>query len=398
MPDSSQAAPVEPPAIEEASPAVQTPIPSTLIEFPGSGRSRPQWRKDLSERVREIQERRAREAAREMAEAELRRLEEPFDEESLPPLNLVPTPDAPPRNPIVTAALARIERARQPQAMPRARSSRSGAATALAQFTEEDYRKDARLQTGTITQPALESSLHGTENLSQTKTAEPVREHTLVVVPALPPQTAPALPTVAVQKTEPTKDEAVKAEPTKIEATPIQQATPVQHTEPQRVIHKVLDDELLAKVEALALPEPSAFVEAGDDRAPIRKRIAGGVIDLFVVAFASSPFAAIIELTNGNWADTRVAASMGGIVLAVMFLYLTGAVALAGRTWGMSLVSLRAVDVNTGLTPTTKQSVGRAFTYMLSLAALGIGLFYALFDAEGRTAHDLFSGTAVVHE
>jgi uncharacterized RDD family membrane protein YckC len=346
----------------------------------------------LSERVREIQERRAREAAREMAEAELRRLEEPFDEESLPPLGLVPTPDAPPRNPIVTAALARIERARQPQAMPRARSSRSGAAAALAQFTEEDYRKDARLQTGTITQAAPEPAIHQTENVSQTKTAEPVREHTLVVVPALPPQPTPAPPTVAVQKTEPAKVEPTKTEQIKIETKAVEQ------TEPQRVIHKVLDDELLAKLEAQALPEPSAFAEAGDDRAPIRKRIAGGVIDLFVVAFASSPFAAIIELTNGNWSDMRVAASMGGIVLAVMFLYLTGAVALAGRTWGMSLVSLRAVDVNTGLAPTTKQAVGRAFTYMLSLAALGIGLLYALFDAEGRTAHDVFSGTAVVHE
>ena len=37
---------------------------STLIEFPGVTRSSvPEWRKGLSERVREVQERRAREAA-----------------------------------------------------------------------------------------------------------------------------------------------------------------------------------------------------------------------------------------------------------------------------------------------------------------------------------------------
>src|ERR1051325_9662656 len=36
---------------------------STLIEFPGVNRNRPAWRKELSERFREIQRRRAREAA-----------------------------------------------------------------------------------------------------------------------------------------------------------------------------------------------------------------------------------------------------------------------------------------------------------------------------------------------
>src|SRR4051794_19863067 len=41
--------------------ATAAPTGSTLIEFPGSGKL-PQWRKQLSERVREIQERRAREA------------------------------------------------------------------------------------------------------------------------------------------------------------------------------------------------------------------------------------------------------------------------------------------------------------------------------------------------
>jgi uncharacterized RDD family membrane protein YckC len=35
---------------------------------------------------------------------------------------------------------------------------------------------------------------------------------------------------------------------------------------------------------------------------------------------------------------------------------------------------------------------------MVSLSALGLGIIYALFDAEGRTAHDHFSGTAVVQE
>src|SRR2546423_1623608 len=45
---------------------LSAPAASTLIEFPTPGRApKPQWRKDLSERVREIQQRKAQEAARE---------------------------------------------------------------------------------------------------------------------------------------------------------------------------------------------------------------------------------------------------------------------------------------------------------------------------------------------
>ena len=46
-----------------ASGTSQTQAASTLLEFPGMAH-RPQWRKELSERVREIQERRARESVR----------------------------------------------------------------------------------------------------------------------------------------------------------------------------------------------------------------------------------------------------------------------------------------------------------------------------------------------
>src|SRR6185503_4037480 len=82
---------------------------STLIEFPGVARnSLPEWRKELSERVREVQEKRAREAAHEAAEAERRRME------AAPQLELLPPAQMPPINPLVAAALKRIERAHQP--------------------------------------------------------------------------------------------------------------------------------------------------------------------------------------------------------------------------------------------------------------------------------------------
>lgn len=324
---------------------------STLIEFPGSGK-RPQWRKQLSERVREIQERRAREAE----EAARQPAQPPI----VPPaqqLGLVPSPDVPQINPLVAAALRRIERAHQ-SPVPSPRAGRSGgAATAAARVIEDEYQLDATLAPLEAQAPV---PLPTPE-----KPSEVARERGLVVV---------SQPQIA-SRTEVVSDEAP----------------------PRRAVAaKAIDETVIESLEAKASILPA--IEPYDDRAALHRRVVAGIIDIFVVAFASSPFAAIIELTNGNWADMRVTASMGGIILVIMFLYLTASTALSGRTWGMSLLSLRPVDSETGLPPTTKQSVSRAILFMVSLALLGLGVLYALFDAEGRTAHDHFSGTVVVHE
>lgn len=336
----------------EAQDVMTAKTSSTLIEFPGAGRAaRPQWRKDLSERVREIQERRAREAARENQEEVRAQTERPAPPSAGPQLGLVPTPDQPQVNPIVAKALKRLERAYQPPPA-RGRASHGGAAVAVAHVPEEQYQDLDKVEAQSAPEPLDEIQLPEAQ-------AEPVREHTLTIV------------------------------------QPVEKVSPVvsQSSAPKVLMASSVDDTL-----ADSTADVGAYEEFYDDRAPVFSRLAAGLIDLLVVAFASSPFAAIIELTNGNWADERVLASMGGILLIIMFLYLTTSTALAGRTWGMSLVSLRAVDVDTGMSPTTKQSVTRAIAYMLSLATLGLGLLYALFDAEGRTAHDHLSGTAVVRE
>jgi uncharacterized RDD family membrane protein YckC len=335
----------------KAEPTKAAPAVSTLIEFPGAAQ-RPQWRKDLSERVREIQERRARETQERIRQP----AEQPAPEVNTPQLGLVPQPDQPKVNPIVAAALQRIARAHQPQ--PRTRSAMSGAAVAVARVAEEQYQVEEKIEARLTPVPALEPFEEQSLPDKQTETA---RERTLTVVPAQP-----------IEKT------------VKPLSAPVSKQIVVQPVEEQTV-----EDDAL---------ETTAFEDFYDDRAPVFKRLAASLIDLLVIAFASSPFAAIIELTNGDWADERVIASTGGILVIVMFLYLTTSTALAGRTWGMSLVSLRAVDVDTGLPPTTRQSVTRAIAYMLSLATLGLGILYALFDAEGRTAHDHLSGTAVVRE
>src|SRR6185295_4089515 len=84
---------------------------STLIEFPCMSRAVPAWRKQLSQRVREIQEQRAREAAE--AEAVTRAAESVSCALPSGQLELVPDREQAPMNPIVSKALERVDRARR---------------------------------------------------------------------------------------------------------------------------------------------------------------------------------------------------------------------------------------------------------------------------------------------
>src|SRR5215213_9937402 len=108
----------------------QAPNNSTLIEFPGV--NRPAWRRELSERFREIQQKRAREAdfetrspppaaAQSQTKLEEARAsaKERAAESASKQLGLVPTPDEPELNPLVAAALRRIERARASEPVTR---------------------------------------------------------------------------------------------------------------------------------------------------------------------------------------------------------------------------------------------------------------------------------------
>ena len=369
---------------------------STLIEFPVAGRApRPQWRKELSERVREIQQRKALEAAREAGEtatdsAAVVSAPAEADGESAaaPQLGLVPTPETPDIDPRVARALKRIERARRQSAASSAMpAGRGGAARATAaarvveerRVTHETVAPSAQAETlahAETVAPPLESAAAAPAEIVEAQpaaeTAEPARTHNLVVVP--PPPAPP---------------------PTETDAA-INEA--LNRPRPRRHIPEVADDALLLRREAEHAPAVPDHASSLSARAPVGRRIAAAVVDLFVVAFASSPFAAVIELTSGEWQDVRVAACLAGIVLTIMFIYQTVAVAFSGRTWGMRLVSLRAVDARTGLIPTAGQCARRAIFYMLSLATLGVGLLLALFDREGRATHDHLSRTVVVAE
>jgi uncharacterized RDD family membrane protein YckC len=66
-----------------------------------------------------------------------------------------------------------------------------------------------------------------------------------------------------------------------------------------------------------------------------------------------------------------------------------------GQTIGMKPWRLRVV-CNDGTSPDLAHAALRFCVALLSLAAAGLGFWWALFDAQGRSWHDIAAGTLVV--
>jgi uncharacterized RDD family membrane protein YckC len=333
---------------------------SVLIEFPGASRSSvPQWRKELSERVREVQERRAREAALEAANDALH--DKPEDATSIPQLELLPQAELPPVNPLVAAALRRIERAHGESQSASHRRHQPMAAAAVACALENEFSSD-NVQIDDTENPTISrKSISGEPAAAPLEEIPPTIEksHNLVVVssPAVPP-------------------------PSKIK------------TKPRRLIGDDANDPALNYLDAV--PTTIHVEDISKHRASAFRRMLSGLLDLITVVFLSSPYAAIVELRNAHWQNWRVIAFAGATFVVVSFLYLTVCIAFTGRTLGMRLLSLRVIDARTGLIPTGGQSAGRAVIYILSLLSAGLTFIFAFIDPDRRAFHDRFTRTAVV--
>jgi uncharacterized RDD family membrane protein YckC len=322
---------------------------SRLIEFPGVTRATvPGWRKEISERVREVQERRAREAAAEAAAAGT----DADSAKLAPQLELLPQAEAPEINPLVAAALKRIERAHVETA-PAYTQGRPVAAVAYALDQDFEGSGIETLPTGEI----VDASYSEPEAFVEEE-IEPPRTHNLVVVPP---------PTVVFEEQEDVRPK------------------------PRRVIGE--DNPALNYLDSI---ETKIHIEDPTNRAPAFRRIIGGLVDLFVLALLCSPFVAGVMWMEADWRDPKVIVLAVATAVIVNFLYSTIMTALTGRTLGMRLLQLRVIDARTGLIPTGKQSAGRALLYLASFASAGIALMYALVDSEKRTAHDRFTQTAVI--
>ena len=310
----------------------------------------PEWRKELSERVREVQEKRAREAAQEAAEAERNRVETAINP---PQLELLPPAEMPAMNPLVAAALKRIERAHQPAPADH-RQPRTNLATAVAYAPE---REDNDMSDTVPSTPEL----------------------------AFEPEVPAAEPVVTVEKAH------------HLAVVPVSEK-PVEEpkVEPPRAPKRLIRDDNDPALNYLdSISKTLCVDELSHHSASAFRRIVGAFLDLIFCALLSSPIAGAMYLTGSNLRDLQVIFVLAGSWIVVTFLYLTLLTALTGRTWAMRLLSLRVIDRKTGLIPTGGQSIGRSFFYLMSLATV-LGVFFALISREGYTVHDRFTRTAVV--
>src|SRR6266849_4293075 len=250
-------APVEASASDHSRPSKAEASKSTLIEFPGVSRAVPEWRKQLSQRVREVQEQRAREAAEALASAQ----ESETFSCALPSaqLELVPDREQQVMNPIVSKALERLERARRSDFS--VGSTGTAAATALAPVAEDTPKTEE-------TEPAISS-----------RPQTGARKSKLVVVPPQPAVDAPK-------------------------------------RKPVRVISDSIEDAALSYLET-CLSVPALASDMRGDRAGLSRRMIASLLDLLVVALLSTPIIAGMEFVVDVRSEPRVIGLMVGIVLAL---------------------------------------------------------------------------------
>lgn len=103
-------------------------------------------------------------------------------------------------------------------------------------------------------------------------------------------------------------------------------------------------------------------------------------------AFCNSPTSTTLTMFFGLAAI--------GYICGILYHVLM--VASSGQTLGRKLFGIRVVDAGTGRPPSLGKSVGRYFMSLVSGWFCNLGYFWALWDSEKRTWHDMVCDTRVV--
>lgn len=125
-------------------------------------------------------------------------------------------------------------------------------------------------------------------------------------------------------------------------------------------------------------------------------RVMASVLDMSMIVVATALFAFTFWYGTGNitvTARSTGALSVIGLVIGV-FYHVLFAMLGEGRTPGMAWVQLDMLAFD-GRRPTREQRIRRLFAGLLSTAAAGLGLLWAIVDEEQLTWHDHISRTFV---
>ena len=349
------------------------PTSPTLVEFHSKNATLPEWRLQLQNVVRQRQE---REVA---TETEI---------EAAPPVQLITsganalkaeTIAAPEifqhKNPTLNSALERIEKSRRAFLAEEKTSPAPVASPAKAgksyPFHIAGKTSDAASKPAEINLPI--------NTFAKPKLASPFRpEKEKLDTNKLPPIPKPA-PMATNFESRPVALDEVKP--------------PVED-----IVEIKIEAVKTVKIESIELVKTEEVeVEEYEDYAPFAMRFNAGLFDLIIGSFTSlfllSPF-----MLSGNWLSTAGVFAFLATCAIVMFIYLTTAVGVYGRTFGMRLFSLEIVDIETEDYPSFHQAAVSSSVYLLSLALGGIGFLSVFFNEDKRAVHDLLSGTIIVKE
>ena len=128
----------------------------------------------------------------------------------------------------------------------------------------------------------------------------------------------------------------------------------------------------------------------------IARRLASAVYDLLIVfaiaLVATLPFIAIFGDSTQGWRhyllQAWIAAAIGAYFVTC---WARGGQTLPMKTWRIRIVRFDGARVGAW------RAVHRYILAWLSLAALGAGFVWALFDRDGQFLHDRLAGTAIVN-
>jgi uncharacterized RDD family membrane protein YckC len=135
-----------------------------------------------------------------------------------------------------------------------------------------------------------------------------------------------------------------------------------------------------------------------DDLAPISMRFNAALFDLIMGAFGSFALLSPIVIAGGNWFSIPGLAAFAGVWATVMFVYMTLAIGMYGKTVGMRMFGLELIDAEENDYPTFHQAAVHSAVFLLTLPFLGAGFLPMVFNEEQRGAHDLAAGTIIVAE
>ena len=127
--------------------------------------------------------------------------------------------------------------------------------------------------------------------------------------------------------------------------------------------------------------------------ASIGSRFSAGLIDGLLLLLSGGLFAFIFSFAGGRLALVPLNLAVMGVIASIfVWSYFAMFTALASSTPGQSWMGVEARNME-GLPPDRRESLLRAFGYLVSLSAFMLGFFWALVDGESLTWHDRISGT-----